>query len=779
MKRRNPRIIVVKNVDSIFTPVGQRTYEMQCNAIVFKDVWKHIKNVKPKYIQDKLHEIFKNNESYYWRIGITINIFDDMYTKVLKEPKNIRVLKIIDKFTKDGDILFATESEVKESLIDYITNSTSITSKKYLKKLLYSTHSALFNIGRECKYEEGKIITTPVVIGERPLMNNGNPMTATTKKAILDTFKGFAKQRQGKYKVVTKYKLKNNKNKNVIEKVDTLTKHSLPVSVAVVIYIIIDLFQDLLVNITRINDTKRLINQANLILLYMFTLYEGCRTTEIVQETTHNNLYFSLGQEYKLLCLAFVKPETLKYLLENDHITKYICEFYKGKDKQHYRGRFLSLIPTPYNMIDLATIYVILMRIILVLDPTAITKPLFKQNVNFSDLRSRINKRLGITGMCMYSIRYAAAEEELKYNIPANWTRYRMGHSEYSNIKDKYANNLNQRILIDNVMTLLGSDVVDTPTNESIPLRLMQLTGAITHQNIPEDIPESFIQELNEIKKGVSLFLSDETDDNSITNFAELQQKIPKNKEELLDELRKIPIGTYISLKEELLTPTMKSEMDFNIDILKSFFAPVSKPNKIPMIWSYPQIMYGIWRECDKEEAHKKWNDLKTTQLLMDIRQLIDNVQGNHTTSANATIGHQLVDDDDDDMSEDEGVFSASKIERGDIVVILCPDNQIDYSSIKLPKTEKYIWVCHVKSVCLKKRKNKQPKLDFGPVRNSYSVRGNFYKGTINNLVYSSVDCVEIVDIDILNVLSAKHIINPKTFQFEKDEIDDIYQNME
>lgn len=79
----------------------------------------------------------------------------------------------------------------------------------------------------------------------------------------------------------------------------------------------------------------------------------------------------------------------------------------------------------------------------------------------------------------MSSIRYAFAEESIKYllEIPRNWVRYVMGHVPNSHMSQRYATNLNQRVEIENIEMLLGTDVCnELAADDDLPLRCRRYT---------------------------------------------------------------------------------------------------------------------------------------------------------------------------------------------------------------------------------------------------------------------------------------------------------------
>jgi hypothetical protein len=177
---------------------------MQYNAIIFFDAWPIMKVCKPNEMMDKLSSIYKENDLHYWRIGMTEQMFKDMHSNVFHNAPIMYVLRMIDDafgVDRRGNLLFVNEYEVKQAFVNFINTNTSITSKRYVKNLLTAAHSAFFNIGRERKYEKGKLSTYPEIVSGKPLMNNGNPLTDSTKRSVLDEFKKLENQRQSRYMV--------------------------------------------------------------------------------------------------------------------------------------------------------------------------------------------------------------------------------------------------------------------------------------------------------------------------------------------------------------------------------------------------------------------------------------------------------------------------------------------------------------------------------------------------------------------------------------------------
>jgi hypothetical protein len=175
---------------------------MMLNGIIFNDMWLLVNDVKPKKMEHIMLTRYQECAMDYWRIGVNEDMVKDIFQHVFKDSTNMLVLRAVVNVC--ADVLYATDQDVTKAFINIIKSRTNISSKKYIKKLLRAAHNAFFNMGRECKYEEGSIITFPEVLGNRPLMRNGNPVTDAVRTTVLDEWKKVEADRKSRYMVNTK-----------------------------------------------------------------------------------------------------------------------------------------------------------------------------------------------------------------------------------------------------------------------------------------------------------------------------------------------------------------------------------------------------------------------------------------------------------------------------------------------------------------------------------------------------------------------------------------------
>jgi hypothetical protein len=765
MNAMNTKIIVPRN-EAIHTKKGHRINEMQMKGVLFNKLWPILRNETNATMHDIITTEYKKIETIYIPYGMKQSICDDMYKYLFNDTTKIYILKVLE--ANGADLMFDSDERIQEAFIKFIQTNENISSMNYLKSLMYSAHSAFYNMGREHMFSDNNVIKVPYIMGDRTLMNSGNPITNSLKQAVFKLFGMLKDTRDSKFMVTTK----NGENKKSVKKT------GLAASVAVVIYITIGWFKQLLNDLNNgIKDVRRIENLVNIILFSMFSMHEGCRCREIINFTTHQSLYFSFGEQYSLLCLAFVKPKTLAYLLSSGYLNSFVCDFYKGKSVKHARSRLMSWKPIQYNIIDLATMYVILMRILLCIDSKTVkSKLIFKKGINLADHVRRRNIKQHIFGFVNYSIRYGAAEEDFKYGIPADWTRYRMGHSEYSLMKNRYANNLNQRVIIDEVMSLLGCDVMTSHSDDSIPLKMVKVNGSIIHKAVPSDVPQHIIQELTTIKSALDEFF---TEDKEIADISELIQRIPSSREMLFAELKEIPLGSFIDIKRELLSQDMHTQLSSNLKFIHEFFSEVQKPDVIPMIWSYPQLMYGIWTDNFKESTKQEWNQIKAQEVITEIKGLLFAVDGpivekrskeevfNVTTNNSKKVAPIVKrrkikhTKNEKDIMQDKNVRN---LKIGDVVIAVCEEDSC--WSIKIPYSQKVVWVCYVNDI------------EQTIQENWIKVTGVLYKGTLEKLLYSKKDVFSI-DLNsecIVGIIKKEQVPFPDKLKFDKDDVESIVQ---
>jgi hypothetical protein len=728
--------VVVPRKERKFTEAGSRMSNMYVNAKLFMLSWDVVSPLPP--LQRKV--AFENMKHVFMENGVcNLGDMDMFFTKIYdpKKPKLLSIMKGIEECLAEKNLLTVNERMVFDAITKFINTSRDITSIGYLKQIINIAYCTFYDIGREWKWSANTIVDD-MTTGKQ-LFHTGNPLTESSIRTIIENFKKSEKRKTGQYTV------KVNKKQNLYGENDneyvSIAKHGLPASVPIVFYIMMSLFAELLTGLTRISDCRRLVNIANLIMMYAFCLHEGARPGDTAIAMMHDKLIFHLGEEFPILTLVFVKPQTLAYLLMNGHLKEYVIQSWKGKDKKHYRGRYKSWFPPEYGMLCQVTLYIIMMRIILCLDKTSLNELVFKAGLNISSLRQRKNESLGIYNMGFYSIRYAAAEEDCRYNIPSRWIKWRMGHSIKSQTRFKYANNLDMRVTMDNVRALLGSDVSDVPNDDNaIPLECKMFNGGFlidTEQisNVPQDI----IEELKEIKKTIKSFM---ILGGSLDNYPQL--RVSQSINEILADLKMIPLGSFFQFKEGMLSGKQQKDLDININTIQGFFHKVSVPKLIPIIWSYAQVMYGIWHNDFKQKTVENFNAMQAQDVIAKIKDMIELAEGKQkmpqktlqTMFKEGTINQSQSEikkkkatckldkkskkrkveqwDLEIGVFDDENSWHMMNIEVGNVVAIICGET-CDNTSIKVPHTNHYIWLCKVVSI---------KRLKFGEI-SAYMYTGN------------------------------------------------------
>jgi hypothetical protein len=186
--------------------------------------------------------------------------------------------------------------------------------------------------------------------------------------------------------------------------------------------------------------------------------------------------------------------------------------------------------------------------------------------------------------------------------------------------------------------------------------------------------------------------------------------------------------------------------------------------------------MFGVWRPEEVDATKQEWNALKAKEVLLEIKDLIDKVDGTPATKFTESKKRKNVEkeveeiaskSENDDESDGEGIFRASSIQVGDVVAVLCAKQSSQYDNIQLPNTNTYIWLCHVSSV-------KPYEKSTNSLSTPYVVRGHFYNGSIDTLLYGEKQTIVVADAAIISILYSKLIEDPKHLKLEDDEIDEM-----
>jgi hypothetical protein len=774
--------VVVPQKEPKHTPAGQRKRVIQLKALLFVALWEFFKDKPPKEIKEKFDSYVvvaikkAGIEQTEHNRKLIQDAIDEVKEQVFLKSKRIWLLRCLEK---DGfDLMFGKDETLASKLIALINRNQKITSAEYIKSILSHAHLTFYGIGRERKWNEQEIIT-PEFGQDKPIVNAGNPLTTSVRKEVKGEFE----------KLEREHKFTANIQVDGKEKVVSIEKHGLPASVAVIYYVIIHMLCKLLNGVKRLNDTRRMVNMAHLMLLWTITLHEGARPGDTMEGTQVTDFVFRFGKEYHMLVLAFVSAPTLAYLLGSNHLKRFRFESFKGKTVREYRGRWHSWLPWEYNSIDLAFIYILVMRIIAFVDPTQIQRKVFsKSKTNLSDIRKHTNEALGIKGLVMYSIRYALCEESLTYAsmIPGQWIKYVMGHVKSSFMRHRYANNVNQRVSIDNIMTLLGGDVSNSVTDDTIPIGFHPFNDD-KMDDVAEGTPQNIIDELNAIQKDINQWLAGSNE--SASSMASLMQRVPKLHDEFFEGLSHQPFGAHFGFKAGVLSAQMESKLNDTIKELQSnFFARKEIPpstSKV-VIWSYGQIMFGEWHKSNQVQAQREYESMQARQLIAALQKEIMKVDCGtvpHKTKEHASIKRKNTNEQKPTVNkkvkhvrnEDDGEvatvkenslftgYSARALEPNDVVFIKC--SMRDKWSIKVPNIKDLVWVCHIHDVILPKHKQ-------GHVQ----IVGNFYTGKFGEMKYdeTSSQSVKVLDDDVAYVMNGLDENEIKNLELEEDEMQEL-----
>lgn len=772
--------VIVPRRERKATERGGRKGAIQIKAKLFASCWEELKDKKPKFIKTNFTTLIqKHKTSVLCRDNIDLvdDAINELYTGFFSQPKRVSYFRSFERM--GSNIMFCTDETVKSNLKQYVRENDNVKSKKHISNIFNDVYLAFYAVGRERKWCDQEVVVPDLGNGV-PIINAGNPLTKEVENDVYSEFEHLAKQRPTKLIVqvagdVSSDDEQDGANKETLR----LEKQGLPASIALIYYVIMRLLAMLFDMVMRFNDKRRMENLALLIMLWSFTLHEGARPGDTMFGSHHKNLIFWFGEQYSLLTLAFVKIETLEYLLKGNHIKRFYFESWKGKLVRNYRGRWHCFVPNCYSSIDMAWIYIVVMRVIAFVSPRNITSKIFnKETSNLSEIRRKHNLKMNVLNLVMYSIRYAFAEEALRYllEIPRNWVRYVMGHFPNSHMSQRYANNLNQRVEVDNIKTLLGSDVCnDVSSNEDLPLRFRTPYSGVM-ENVPEDVPQHIIDDLKEVKRALNKVLAN---DGNVADSKVLMARVANSKVDFMAEMKRIPFGDHFVFKDGLLNDYVNGKLRNTVNGLKQLFAPADiKDKPRHMLWSYGQVMFGEWHDEEKGKAIQEFKDYKEQKMRVAMEHVISSVEmpfpkqtkrkANSLATKGEAVSHKKP-KHVDTMAVDGAVatknkqpmeFYAKQIEKGDIVVIMCSTR--DRWSIHVPNTSKCVWVCYVR--------------DLEMMTNKVRVVGNFYKGTIDELSFDHNSCetVYVRDDDIAHLLSGISKAEVQWFEFEDDEIQQV-----
>lgn len=712
----------------VYTRKGENTEYVAQKTFAFKSIW-------PQILEDPSIDI----DSLQKPNDITDIMAWNELTKMLKEKDKFAWLMRIHRANINP--LRCTDQELRDFLVkEFFESDRKIGRINTLTGYCSEIRRMLFAIGREYDYGNGHEESHVRVV----YAYTGNPMTPSTEQYL-----------------VRKYQENPPPAPNPDE---PYNKHSYPISVAIAFINMIWVFAKMMDlvkkwELKKFKHTPRIENLCMLILMYIFLLHEGGRPGDANNmETKHSELWLITHPfDYTVywLTLVFIRPETLAFLLAGNKIAKIVVGNFKGKDKQYYLHRIKAVIPAPFNSIDILTIYTICMRMVIyTTNGTNLTDKIIKNGLQTSSLRHRIVHKI-FKWFTFYSFRYAAAEEDKKAKIPDSWTRQRMGHTENSTQKDKYADNKGRRVTYGEdgkpqKPLPLGMDMYERPTNpDHIKLEcvIVPATG-ITYETdwLEKTFPDSEDGDMKEAKEDFM------TTSKMVADFidAPSQEEKIKAKHALLQRFKEhttreknpawysiIPLGFHIKLPSSIVPDLIRTIYNEAKSHLEEAFSGINTPKVIPELWSFPQVVFGNWRNLltIKRNSKTDMEEPVTGSLPIpedDEEDVDDDIPGPSihqppTKKARKNTASET-------GSETESVTEAldiEDIEPNDIVIIYATlpkkskknTKKTDTSIFKLPNfPDKHVWVSKAVHV---------EKID----ENTASYQGYFYYNATQNIM--------------------------------------------
>lgn len=624
-----------------FVGRGQLVNVSRTQSFIFSRCYDEIKNIRS--VQERAERFDKKLDNTILPIvNKNVSLFatgssSEKYIKAVREVfavsgkgNRLSILKELEEYlVKDDDyevdnggrvLLCAQEAQVEKALKSYIDNHSQLSTESGVIGVLNSARSAFYHIGRCHAYGDAEDIkdTVGVVIA-----NSGNPITESCRKNVIAYFK---KEYKGKRiaRLMIALPRRDSDDEDEAEAFQPLKKVGLCVNVAIVYCVIMCLLSETIDTVFRLNDVKRMVNMVNMCLLYMFLLHEGARPGDVLGFQTggeenktdkkgdfgtyHKNMYFMFGKQYYMLVLAFVQPRTLAWLMRSGLLKRYVVESYKGKRTDAYRARWKSWFPIEHNSLDLATLYIILMRIWAFAEVESIKPETFKRGLNVNRLKRTKTEKLSIQGLTPYSLRYGAAEEDVAFGIPTSWTRFRMGHTELSTIYRKYAENKLVRATVEGESLVLGSDICEPCEileDEGLPLFMHPIKKfPSTIEPLPPNVPLWVIEDLEATRKMLIPFFEGSQ---PLAKCNGIELRIPHDKSQLREELAAIPFGKGFEFRDGLLPEVLDKRLQKQWTFISKHFACAPTSSHKPIIVSaFPQVMFGEWNDTMKQEARMK-----------------------------------------------------------------------------------------------------------------------------------------------------------------------------
>jgi len=581
---------VVMYRTALYTIKGENHKTIKYKAVIYKKVFKRIRSCEVKIKKEKLREYIKPRGS----IKKLIKSGDIEVTRAWNQVMDMFCHKDHSRYhdllvRRKLNMLFCTEDELNAVVYRHIKKRA--TKLSYIRTFSTGIRNVFRAIGREMAYGDGEILTKNVgAVGQKDLINTGNPMTTKIKDDLMKEMKDDARH-TGK-KVSSEH-------------------HAPAISMPVAVCLIVKLMADLATMMVKkpIPDVLPR-NKALLLMLYTVLIHEGgSRYTETANELEFKDLFFVLHRRVPMLALVFMAPETVDWVLRNNILTHYVLNMFKGKQKQESFMRFKAVIPYPYNLLDMPTLFVLVFKSIVFMQKGVLLndKKLFSETKGALRMANkRFIDQTRVDRVTFYSFRYAAAEEDKVLDIPEHWTRKRMGHTDTSNTKDWYAKD-NSRVLYNGVQIELADELGDDD-DVKLEFRPVANVGGFVFdeawmdkafEGSPNGIREDFEKSVNLVCR----FLEGDRIE-AMDAKEEMQIKFCNDHRKL--KSLKLPLGTRITLPEGRSTVEMQEDYLKDLNIVKEIYCGMEdeegNASKIVEISNFPQIVYGNMRGLIAED---------------------------------------------------------------------------------------------------------------------------------------------------------------------------------
>jgi len=643
-------------------------------AISFHKTWKRLKKSEFDHNGTHLSEKPKSVSTDTWKI-----------TKKLFEDRK-KMSMLVKMHNASLNIATCTEDQVRDFLETYVTASPSLMKKTTIKNICSTLRGSFYSMGRQrhvSSHDDG------VYLKRKLIMSTNNPVTTSLEETLIT-------------KVVNKAKDAGNDP----DKSDKLCASTSPVGQYVLMLHFIRMAIEKFVrlqsgSLTAKEPFENLINHA---LQMLFSMHEGVRPKDLMNNLTHVELSLPLHDNVYALTLAFLHPETYRYLCENDIFKCHLQGLFKGKQKSTLLERAKSTIPCAYNALDIIHMYAICMKLRTIISPHMLLTDLV-----FKDIKSRTKftkelVKLDIHGIAGYSSRYGMAKDDKKCCIDDAWTRAVMGHSDDSDTKEKYAQETEDVAKIQGQALLQGPDHFekdDMFSDEVIEGRIalefcpIVATG-VTHNS--KWLDEAFTTTAEGVKyrtdfdhtaKVVTRFLSGATPEERQEAYQQLITKLGNDHDRAGKWMRHIPFGTHIDLPDKLCPPAFRKVYENATALISKHFRPVSKPKFTPQLISFPQVVYGNWRPLINDMSGA--TSIVASRKKRRVSVTIDDVRT--PTKKRKT---QPVDQEnrvDADASNFPG-YDMRDVNIDNVIVILA--NKPDQFAMTVPKRDKKVWVAQV-----------------------------------------------------------------------------------